>query len=226
MTLNNKNFVSASQIRAARALLDWSQEDLASASDLSIATIHKIESGQISPRNKTISSIISTMEQANIEFTSPMGVQLKSNDVRVLEGEDAYLLLLDDVYHTLKKQKGEALVWNADNSVSPESAINSVIRMRKEGIRFRYLVEEGNTFLHGPLEEYRWVPKEFFLNNVQEIYGNKVAFPMHSTMATQQAKRIVIIESAALAESMRNAFNFMWQNCRKPTLSTAPRVYG
>ena len=133
MTLNNKNFVSASQIRAARALLDWSQEDLASASDLSIATIHKIESGQISPRNKTISSIISTMEQANIEFTSPMGVQLKSNDVRVLEGEDAYLLLLDDVYHTLKKQKGEALVWNADNSVSPEFAINSVIRMRKEG---------------------------------------------------------------------------------------------
>lgn len=45
---------TARQIKAARALLDWSQEDLAIRAALSIATIRKIESGALSPRDKTM----------------------------------------------------------------------------------------------------------------------------------------------------------------------------
>jgi transcriptional regulator with XRE-family HTH domain len=52
-----RSTINARQIKAARALLDWSQEDLANTSGLSIATIRKIESGHISPRGKTINSI-------------------------------------------------------------------------------------------------------------------------------------------------------------------------
>jgi len=53
MPIETRNNINARQIKAARALLDWSQENLASASGLSIATIRKIESGHISPRDKT-----------------------------------------------------------------------------------------------------------------------------------------------------------------------------
>lgn len=225
MTNAIQSQVTSAQIRAGRALLDWSQEELANSTGLSIATIRKIESGSISPRDTTMGSIIRAMEQANIEFAPSMGVRLKNSEITVIEGDDAYLRLLDDVYHTLKEQKGEVLIWNADNSVSPESVINSEIRMKRAGIRFRYLIEEGDTYIYSPLDEYRWVPKEFFRNNVQEIYGNKVALSVYPNMTTQQSKSVIIIESAPLAESMRNAFNFMWKNCRKPTHSTAPEIY-
>jgi ribosome-binding protein aMBF1 (putative translation factor) len=58
MTLKNRTIVNADQIRAARAYLNWSQEDLAAAAELSVATIRQIETGHISPRDKTISSDI------------------------------------------------------------------------------------------------------------------------------------------------------------------------
>lgn len=225
MITARKNNISFRQIRAARALLDWSQEDLAENSGLSIATIRKIETGHISPRDKTMGSIVSAMEQANVEFTPSMGVRLRSNEITVIDGEDAYLRLLDDIFHTMKDRGGEVLVWNADNSVSPQSVVDSEVRMRRSGIKFRFLVEEGDTHLYFPLDEYRWVPKKYYRNTVQEVYGNKVALSLYPNMTTQKVKGVITIDSAPLAESMRNAFNFMWENCRKPTLTTAPKVY-
>jgi len=220
--------LKAQQIRAARALLDWSQDDLAKASGLSIATIRKLESGSISPRGKTTTALLSAFEEETIEFLPPMGVRVKDSNVTVLDGyngEEVYLRLMDDAYHTLKDKKGELIIWNADNAVSPESVIISELRMRTGGIKFRYLVEDGDTYLYFPLEEYRWIGKKYFRNTVQVIYGNKVALSVYPNMTTQQIKRIIIIESAPLAESMRNAFNFIWEHSQKPTHSTAPKTY-
>ncbi|MDD3181288.1 MAG: helix-turn-helix transcriptional regulator [Alphaproteobacteria bacterium] len=225
MPVEKRNNINARQIKAARALLDWSQEDLASASGLSIATIRKIESGALSPRDKTMGAIVSALEEANIEFTDSTGVRVRSNMVTVLEGQDSYLRLLDDVFHNLKDKGGEVLIWYADNSVSPQAVVDSEERMRKQGIRFRFLVEEGDTFLYFPLGEYRWIPKKYFRNAVIEIYADKVALNIYPNLSTQHISNVIIIENPALAEAMRNAFNFMWENCRKPTLTTAPQVF-
>jgi len=228
MPPQEKPILSARQIRAARALLDWSQDDLAEASGLSIATIRKLESGSISPRGKTTASLLLAFGEENVEFLPSTGVHFKDSEVTVLDGlngEEVYLRLMDDAYHALKHKKGELLVWNADNAVSPESVIASELRMRKGGIKFRYLVEENDTYLYFPLEEYRWIGKKYFRNTVQVIYGNKVALSVYPNMTTKQIKRIVIIESAPLAESMRNAFNFIWEHSKKPTHSTAKKVY-
>jgi predicted transcriptional regulator len=73
--------VSIRQIKAARELLAWSQDDLADASGVSLPTIKRLESedGDLGGRNETKEKIISTLEKAGVEFTNgdSSGVRLK-----------------------------------------------------------------------------------------------------------------------------------------------------
>ncbi len=217
-------YINASQIRAARALLNWSQDELATASGLSIATIRKIESGHISPRDKTMEAIVSTLEQSKIVFLSS-GVRVRNNDVVTLEGDDCYLQLLDDIHHTTKGKKGEALFIYADPRLVTEEEIQSFRRLRKHGLKWRFIAEEGNTHIFYPLEEFRWMPKRFFKRNIQVIYGSKIAVGITIDRSRNLTTKILVIDSAPLAESTRNLFEFMWENCRKPPHTTAPEIY-
>ncbi|MBV8061673.1 MAG: helix-turn-helix domain-containing protein [Alphaproteobacteria bacterium] len=216
-----KSYINASQIRAARAILEWSQEDLAERTALSITTIRKIESGGISPRDTTNDSILAVLEDNGIEFTPPEGVNRRKNKITVLDGADSYLHLLNIIYEDMNGTEDTVLVWNADNRVSPPEVIEQEKKMRDAGIRFRFLIEEHDTYLYFPLNEYRWIPKQYYRNNVQTVFGNKVALSIHTSMAVKQLSATLIIESQPLAESMRNTFNFIWDSCRQPTHSTS-----
>jgi transcriptional regulator with XRE-family HTH domain len=63
--------ISTEQIKAARALLGWSQEDLSARSGVSYTTIAKIESseGRNGARRDTLSKIVAALEEAGIELT-------------------------------------------------------------------------------------------------------------------------------------------------------------
>ena len=62
-------------IKAARALLGWSQGDLAEHSSISEPTIARLESvdGQIAGRLSTAKKIRSALEKASIEFIDENG---------------------------------------------------------------------------------------------------------------------------------------------------------
>jgi len=64
------------QSRAARALLGWTQQELADAADLGIVTIQKFESGQTRPQKGTIRLIRETFEHHGITFITEGGVGL------------------------------------------------------------------------------------------------------------------------------------------------------
>jgi predicted transcriptional regulator len=67
--------VSIRQIKAARALLAWSQDDLAAAADVSIPTIKRLEAqdGPLGGRNETGFKIRSALEAAGVEFIDENG---------------------------------------------------------------------------------------------------------------------------------------------------------
>jgi predicted transcriptional regulator len=67
--------VSIRQIKAARALLAWSQEDLAYAADISIPTIKRLEAqdGPLGGRSETGFKIQAALETAGIEFIEENG---------------------------------------------------------------------------------------------------------------------------------------------------------
>jgi transcriptional regulator with XRE-family HTH domain len=75
--------VSIRQIKAARALLAWSQEELAAAADVSIPTIKRLEAsdGPLGGRSETADKIQMALQRAGIVFIdengSGPGVRLK-----------------------------------------------------------------------------------------------------------------------------------------------------
>jgi hypothetical protein len=76
--------ISTGQVRAARALLRWTAEDLANAAEVGVATIRRMEvmDGVPAGNVKTLIAIQQALEGAGIEFIgspddSP-GVRLRS----------------------------------------------------------------------------------------------------------------------------------------------------
>jgi predicted transcriptional regulator len=70
-----KSLVTIRQIKAARALLGWSQADLAQHSSISEPTIARLESvgGPIAGRPDTAQKIKAALERGGIEFIEENG---------------------------------------------------------------------------------------------------------------------------------------------------------
>jgi transcriptional regulator with XRE-family HTH domain len=83
MTAKSILKVSVKQIKAARALLGWSQDQLASAANVSVPTIKRLEAqdGPLGGRTDTGDKIEAALEMAGIEFIDEngggVGVRLK-----------------------------------------------------------------------------------------------------------------------------------------------------
>lgn len=70
------------QVRAARALLGWSQDRLAEASRVTRRTLLRFEIGETIPRVATLAAIRAALEAAGVEFIAEngggAGVRLKT----------------------------------------------------------------------------------------------------------------------------------------------------
>jgi predicted transcriptional regulator len=76
------------QVKAARALLGWSQSDLARHSGISEPTIARLESadGELGGREETVKKIQAALEASGIEFIDEngggTGVRLRKRGVK------------------------------------------------------------------------------------------------------------------------------------------------
>ena len=79
---NDLKMITSAQLRAARALLRWSAEDLARESKIGVATIRRAEAADGIPTITTanMASLARALESAGIQFISEngdaVGVQL------------------------------------------------------------------------------------------------------------------------------------------------------
>ena len=72
--------ISGNQVKAARALLNWSQKDLADKASLTMTPVSRLERQVVDSRRGTIKLIAMALEQAGIEFINEdgwVGVKLK-----------------------------------------------------------------------------------------------------------------------------------------------------
>jgi transcriptional regulator with XRE-family HTH domain len=74
--------LSPAQCRAARALLNWSQDQLVRHSNITKKTIADFERGATTPRRQTLDQILAAFDTAGIEFLNGNrpGVRLKKRD--------------------------------------------------------------------------------------------------------------------------------------------------
>jgi transcriptional regulator with XRE-family HTH domain len=65
--------ITSAQCRAARGLLDWTQQELADRAGIGIVTVRQVEAGLSKPRRATLEVIKRAMEAAGIEFIDGNG---------------------------------------------------------------------------------------------------------------------------------------------------------
>jgi transcriptional regulator with XRE-family HTH domain len=65
--------LTAAQCRAARGLLDWSQQGLAEKARVGIVTIRQLEAGVTEPRRATLDVVRRALEAAGVEFIDENG---------------------------------------------------------------------------------------------------------------------------------------------------------
>lgn len=217
--------ITGSQMRAARALLDWSAETLAKKVGISRESINKMEDGSVQPRAKNLADIMRVFDEHGIEFVGTRGAAYKDDQIITLKGETAFFRVLDDVIATMRgKTKPEALFACVDDKLSPPVVVENYRRLRKAGIGMRSLIKEGNTYLMGKTGEYRYLPAQYFHNNATVIYGDKFA-TMILDSGTGADVAAIIIHNPHIAAAQRNLFNLIWANAHKPARSTAEVRY-
>jgi hypothetical protein len=78
--------ITAAQCRAARGLIDWTQQELADAARIGVATIRLFEGGAAEARHSTTAMLRQALELAGVEFIDEngggAGVRLRKRELR------------------------------------------------------------------------------------------------------------------------------------------------
>ena len=69
--------MTPAQCRAARGLLDWTQDRLCEAAGVSGPTVRNFENGKITPHRSSLAVIRRALEDAGVEFTNDDGHGVK-----------------------------------------------------------------------------------------------------------------------------------------------------
>jgi len=214
--------INSDQMRAARALLGWNQDDLAKAAGLKkngTKGISKIESGQVkSPHPGTLEKIQKAFEEAGVEFLPQSGVRRMDRLVVTYEEPGSSRRLIEDILETLRNTDGEREILIAhlnEHQVIENLSrkfIDEQIRLRKEaGVQHRLLVRSNDQDLIPPLDTYHILPDKYFSEHTLYIYGSKLA------LLAWHPEKSVVINDERFADCARKLFNFIWDNTNEIT---------
>lgn len=206
--------ITTAQIRAARALLNWSQSDLAKGAGVSSTSIGSIESGATQPRDETLTDIRRALEEAGIEFTEDDGVRRQRADIKRYEGMEGFQSFIDDVYETAKTEGGEFVIFNAypphwlrwlGQSYFKQHAKR--MEALKDKVNFRITARSGTAnLISKDYAEYRWFPVEKFNDRAVYAYGEKVAFVNFESDAVS----VYVLKQKYFAHAFRVLFDIAW----------------
>jgi len=208
--------IHADQIKAARAMLDWSQEDLAQATGLSTTTIRNLETGTISPRNATNSIIRQVIESAGLELLDSEGVRRRREEVTIYQGVDSCETFFDDMLQTVKKKGGDILCSVRSQELLLRScgvSLQGKSRMLEKLTAlasFKCLVaESATTPILKPALQFRMISKTHVGPMPYYIYGDKQALVL---MESDVAFRFVVFQSASWVRLYREHFCLLWDH--------------
>ena len=215
--------INAEQIRAARALLDWSTAELAKKAGMTVNGINKIERGHVNAHRDTLESLTKIFEEAGIEFLPASGLRKRDRMIKVLEGSNAAHQLLDDIYLTLRNSGDAVRITGSDETLFLKNVSRATLdahlaRLNECGISERMLTRFGDTHFVGPLDTYHWIPEKYFSPYHFYIYGSKLAL-----VSWEPPQKVIIINDERFADSARKLFDFAWDKTEIPAVSKIRR---
>jgi hypothetical protein len=205
-----KPSITPEQIRAAMAILKWDDKDLSAAAKIGSTTAYSMKMGNHSPRADLLRQVKNALEAAGIEFIADRGVALRRDALEVIEGEGCYTRLMERILSLMGDRQEDICFINTRDNLSPSDVNALVEQMRSRGMTTRFICEEGDLTQTFPRRDYRWMPTQFFNNDVQVIFGEYVGTLIN------KGEAVYLIHNASYAETQRKIFNFVWSNCKMP----------
>lgn len=205
--------ITTAQIRGARGILGWSQQDLAQRTGISATSIGAIENNQTTPRESTLTTIRKAFESGGIEFLAADGLRKKTIQVDVLAGPEGFQQLSIDIYATAQKDTREILQAYVDDkrfaSLLAVEAVQHVKRVETiKGLKLKILQKEGDAYFPAKkYADYRWIPEKNFLSVPFYVYGDKLAVVLFEPEPT-----IFVLNVPIVAEAYRFQFQTIWDH--------------
>lgn len=216
-------FIQPEQIRAARAMLDWSQQDLADAAGVSKDTVKNYELANNKPNTQTLTRIIGALQVAGIEFLSD-GLRISRQSIKSLEGIEGLKNFMDDVHKVARDIGGSICLF----STNPQNWLDRLgedwctfhyKRMLdvKDNFHMRAITNEGNADLIGKgFIDYRWFRDSMPDDKTFYCYGDKLALLDFS----EEVMKIWMMEHKGFAQGFKAMFEISWEHAATSPLNT------
>lgn len=212
--------ISPQQVRAARALLNWTQADLAARSGLSKAALIKLEQEQVVPRLSSLRFIQETFEAAGVEFTEGDGVRRRGEkfDFRIYDGPHFVDQLDTLIERYLKPHDLLRGIGGYDKNFGKHTSSGDNNRFLshtlKNRIECRFIAPEGFTDFGSDPAVYRFLPYETIGTIYFTVYGDSLTINNWNPPA-----RALYIRNESIADAYKRQFDHLWNMARVPDLS-------
>ena len=208
--------IKAPQIRAARALLNLSREELAKLSGVSAATIHNIENELHATNATTLDKLEVAFANAGIIFIGQTGVELNTKIVKLFYGQSGLEDFFNDVYRSISdNQKHTIRITGVDESkfmqsLSKDFTSQHIQRMLGlKNVEVRVLTNARYDHIRLQYVSYKHMPEPYFSLIPSYNYANKLAYVMWEPL------QVVLIEHPKLAEAGVKQFDFIWDTIQQ-----------
>ncbi|NCC21608.1 MAG: XRE family transcriptional regulator [Alphaproteobacteria bacterium] len=206
--------LTAQQVRAARALINWSQKELAQKSGISLNAINNFEREIVAPRQDTLLALRRTLEEAGLEFIGDSGVNKARDQLRMEQHDGNFMkVLIDDMI--LVARSGIKTFWlhGIDpTEFAPESLEKWWQAKQGTDIDERVLLSYGNFNFASRDPIYRWVSREMLGEVPFVAYGGNLAI-----LLGNPATRLVIMRSRPIAKTFEDQFIIHWSGAKEPS---------
>ncbi len=208
--------LTSKQVRAARGLVDVSQDDIHRATGLTQGRISLFEKGKVGLTSDNLLILQKYFENLGVEFTAYNGVRDRPEDQVILyKGASEFVDFLHDVYYTVKTGSKDVVVNNVSEDLflhwEGDYAETHKSRMIEAGARFRIIVQEGDdNFIASDYAEYKWSPS--FSTISYYVYGDRTG------LINFQKNNVTVhvTRSEDIADYFRNEFQKVWDLSRVP----------
>ncbi len=203
--------ITIEQIRAARGLLNISQQQLAKKTGFSFATLNKIERGIVKPRMHTLQIIRHAFEMEGIEFIGSSGLQRREElfEFKRFEGEDIGAFTIEDIRKVLFPPH-EILSVGADESLfrkhSKQASNDFIDHIRRHKVKSRTILAAGAGHFSLDPVHYRYIAKDMIGPIYWFTYADRFVI-----VNWKRPAFALWIRNQSIAETYQRQFEALWR---------------
>lgn len=202
--------ITSRQIKAARALLNIRQKDLADLAELTNVTIANIEADENCARPSSIMYIKKALTSLGVNFIGDDGVSLSEGVTKIYEGVDELKKFFNVLYEKFLLKGGIVRISGVREEIftkylGQEFATLHSERVAMLDITFRVLVERSDSSLKYDYPKYREIPSEYFFSLPTYIYDDTVTHIIWG-----KDVKAISIKNSDLARAQSLQFEMIW----------------